>query len=179
MDQSRSLKNRLGREDQGKVDEYLESIRALEHRVERTSKWTHQPLPDVNTKGLNLVASHKDPKEYIRCMYDLVYLAFQTDSTRFASLMLESENSSNSELWNYATYVLGYKGATHDIAHKRPVDYSGQWDQWRAEQHAYFLQRLKDTPEAEGNMLDRTVVLWGSAHPHACLLYTSPSPRDS
>ena len=167
MDQSRSLKNRLGREDQGKVDEYVESIRALEHRVERTSKWTHQPLPDVNTKGLNLVASHKDPKEYIRCMYDLVYLAFQTDSTRFASLMLESENSSNSELWNYATYVLGYKGATHDIAHKRPVDHSGQWDQWRAEQHAYFLQRLKDTPEAEGNMLDRTVVLWGSAHPHA------------
>ena len=167
MDQSRRLKNRLGREDQGKGDEYLESIRALEHRVERTSKWTHQPLPDVNTKGLNLVASHKDPKEYIRCMYDLVYLAFQTDSTRFASLMLESENSSNSELWNYATYVLGYKGATHDIAHKRPVDYSGQWDQWRAEQHAYFLQRLKDTPEAEGNMLDRTVVLWGSAHPHA------------
>ena len=167
MDQSRSLKNRLGREDQGKVDEYLESIRALEHRVERTSKWTHQPLPDVNTKGLNLAASHKDPKEYIRCMYDLVYLAFQTDSTRFASLMLESENSSNSELWNYATYVLGYKGATHDIAHKRPVDYSGRWDQWRAEQHAYFLQRLRDTPEAEGNMLDRTVVLWGSAHPHA------------
>jgi hypothetical protein len=87
--------------------------------------------------------------------------------------MLESENSSQSELWNYATYVLGYKGATHDIAHKRPADYSGQWDRWRAEQHAYFLQRLKDTPEADGNMLDRTVVLWGSAHPHA-----SHSPKN-
>ena len=161
LDQSRSLKGRLGHEDQGKVEEYLESIRALEQRVERTSKWTHEPLPEIDTKGLNLDASHKDPKEYIRCMYDLVYLAFQTDTTRFASLMLESENSSNSELWNYATYVLGYKGATHDIAHKRPVDYSGQWDRWRAEQHAYFLQRLKDTPEADGNMLDRTVVLWG------------------
>jgi len=167
LDQSRSLKGRLGHEDQGKVEEYLESIRALEQRVERTSKWTHEPLPKIDTKGLNLDASHKDPKEYIRCMYDLVYLAFQTDTTRFASLMLESENSSQSELWNYATYVLGYKGATHDIAHKRPVDYSGQWDRWRAEQHAYFLQRLKDTPEAGGNMLDRTVVLWGSAHPHA------------
>jgi len=167
MDQSRSLKGRLGHEDQGKVEEYLESIRALEQRVERTSKWTHEPLPEIDTKGLNLDASHKDPKEYIRCMYDLVYLAFQTDTTRFASLMLESENSSQSELWNYATYVLGYKGATHDIAHKRPADYSGQWDRWRAEQHAYFLQRLKDTPESGGNMLDRTVVLWGSAHPHA------------
>ncbi len=167
LEHSRSFKNRLGKEDQGKVDEYLDSIRALEQRVERTSKWTHEALPEVDTKGLNLEVSHKEPEEYIRCMYDLIYLAFRTDSTRFATLMLESEQSSNSEMWNYATYVLGYKGATHDIAHKRPADYSGQWDQWRAKQHAYFLQRLRDTPEGDGNMLDRTVVLWGSAHPHA------------
>ena len=167
MDHSHSFQNRLGQEDQQKMEEYLESIRAIEQRVERTSKWTHEPLPNVETKGLNLEVSHREPQEYIRCMYDLVYLAFQTDSTRFATLMLESEHSSDSEMWNYATYVLGYKGATHDIAHKRPADYSGQWDQWRAEQHAYFLQRLRDTPEGDGNMLDRTVVLWGSAHPHA------------
>lgn len=166
LDHSKSLQNRLGREDQGKMDEYLESIRALERRVERTSRWTHEPLPQVDTKGLNLEVSHKEPLEYIRCMYDLVYLAFQTDSTRFASLMLESENSNGSELWNYGTYVLGYKGATHDIAHKRPPE-SGLWDQWRAQQHAYFLKRLRDTPEGEGNMLDNTLVLWGSAHPHA------------
>lgn len=167
MDNSKSLHNRLGKEDQTKMDEYLDSIRAIEQRVERTSEWTHQPLPEVDTKGLNLEASHKNPQEFIRCMYDLVYLGFQTDSTRFASLMLESENSSDSELWNYATYALGYKGATHDIAHKRPAEYSGQWDNWRAQQHAYFLQRLRYTKEGEGNMLDRTVVLWGSAHPHA------------
>ena len=167
LDNSRGLKNRLGREDQQKMDEYLESIRAIEQRVERTSKWTQQPLPNVDTKGLNIEVSHKQPQEYIRCMYDLIYLAFQTDSTRFATLMLESESSSDSEMWNYANYALGYKGATHDIAHKRPADFSGQWDRWRAEQHAYFLQRLRATPEGEGNMLDRTVVLWGSAHPHA------------
>lgn len=167
LEHSKSFKNRLGKEDQGKVNEYLDSVRTLEQRVERTSKWTHQPLPDIDTKGLNIEVSHKDPKEYIRCMYDLIYLAFRTDSTRYATLMLESEQSSDSEMWNYATYVLGYQGATHDIAHKRPADYSGQWDRWRAEQHAYFLQRLRDTPEGDGNMLDRTLVLWGSAHPHA------------
>jgi len=167
MDHSRSFHNRLGREDKRKMDEYLESIRAIEQRVERTSQWTHEPLPDVETKGLNLEVAYKEPQEYIRCMYDLVYLAFVTDSTRYATLMLESEQSSTSEMWNYATYVLGYKGATHDIAHKRPADYSGRWDRWRAEQHAYFLKRLRDTPEGEGNMLDNTVVLWGSAHPHA------------
>jgi hypothetical protein len=143
----------------------LESIRALEQRVERTSKWTHEPLPEINTKGLNLEVSHKDPIEYTRCMYDLIYLAFQTDSTRFATLLLESEQSQGSELWNYATYALGYKGATHDIAHKRPTE-SGLWDNWRAQQHAYFLKRLRDTPEGDGNMLDHTLVLWGSAHPH-------------
>ena len=167
MDHSRSFHNRLGNEDKQKMDEYLESIRAIEQRVERTSQWTHEPLPNVDTKGLNLEVAHKDAQEYIRCMYDLVYLAFITDSTRYATLMLESEQSSTSEMWNYATYVLGYKGATHDIAHKRPADYSGQWDRWRAEQHAYFLKRLRNTPEGEGNMLDNTVVLWGSAHPHA------------
>ncbi|MES2981023.1 MAG: DUF1552 domain-containing protein [Verrucomicrobiota bacterium] len=167
MDQSKSLKNRLGTEDQGKMDEYLDSIRSLEQRVERTSEWTHKPLPNVDTKGLNLTVSHKDPQEYIRCMYDLIYLAFLTDSTRYATLMLESENSNSSEMWNYATYALGYKGATHDIAHKRPDVFSGEWDKWRAEQHAYFLKRLHDTKEGDGNMLDRTVVLWGSAHPHA------------
>jgi len=165
LEQSKSMKSRLGQEDQSKMDEYLESIRALEQRVERTSKWTHEPLPQVDTKGLNLEVSHKDPVEYTRCMYDLIYLAFQTDSTRFATLLLESEQSQGSELWNYATYTLGYKGATHDIAHKRPTE-SGLWDNWRAQQHAYFLKRLRDTPEGDGNMLDHTLVLWGSAHPH-------------
>ena len=92
MEDSKSLKGRLGKEDQVKMDEYLESIRSLEQRVERTSEWTHKPLPNVDTKGLNLEVSHKDPQEYIRCMYDLVFLGFQTDSTRFASLMLESES---------------------------------------------------------------------------------------
>lgn len=164
---SSSFQKKLGHEDKGKMEEYLESIRSLEKRVERTSQWTHKPLPKVDTKGLNLEVSHKDPQEYIRCMYDLIYLAFQTDSTRYATLMLESEQSQSSEMWNYATYVLGYKGATHDIAHKRPADFSGQWDRWRAEQHAYFLKRLRDTPEGDGNMLDRTAVIWGSAHPHA------------
>ena len=167
LENSQDFRRRLGKSDQVKVAEYLDSVRALEKRVERTSQWTSRELPNVETKGLNLNVSHKEPLEYIRCMYDLIFLAFQTDSTRFATLMLESEQSSDSEMWNYAKYVLGYKGATHDIAHKRPADYSGQWDRWRAEQHAYFLNRLRDTPEGDGTMLDRTIVLWGSAHPHA------------
>lgn len=69
-------------------------------------------------------------------------------------------------LTNPSSIIFGYSGATHDIAHKRPEGASGEWEKWRAEQHAYFLKRLRDTPEGDGNMLDTTVVLWGSAHPH-------------
>lgn len=167
ISQSKSLNNRLGQADQRKMDEYLESIRQLEKRVDRTTDWTRKPLPSVDPKNFKLDVSYKDPQEYLRCMYDLLFIALQTDSTRFATFQTESENSSQSELWNFANYVLGYKGATHDIAHKRPKDYSGQWDQWRNKQHAYFLQRLKDTPEGDGNMLDNTIVLWGCGHPHA------------
>ncbi len=165
LEQSKSMKNRLGREDQAKMDEYLESVRALEQRIERTSKWTHEPLPEINTKGLNLDVHYQNPLEYTRCMYDLLYLALQTDSTRLATFMLESEQSTSNEVGKFATHVLGYGGQTHDIAHKRPTE-SGLWDKWRAEQHAYFLTRLRDTKEGDSNMLDRTVVLWGSAHPH-------------
>ena len=166
LEDAHRLKRKIGKTDQSKMEEYLDSLRALEKRVERTSEWTHQPLPSVDTKGLNLEVSHKDPEEYTRCMYDLLYLAFLTDSTRYATLMLESEHSSGSEMWNYANYVLGYKGATQDIAHKRPPE-SGKWDNWRAKQHAYFLERMKNTPEGNSNMLDQTLVVWGSAHPHA------------
>ena len=168
MEDSRSFHQQLGTEDQRKMDEYLESVREIEQRVERTSQWTHTPLPDVDTKGLNLEVNHQaHPAEYIRVMYDLIYLAFVTDQTRFATYMTESESSSTSPLWNYANYVLGYNGATHDIAHKRPEVISGQWDRWRNENHAYFLKRLADTQEGDGTMLDNTLVLYGSAHPHA------------
>lgn len=166
LEESKSLKNRLGRNDQAKLDEYLQSVRTVEQRVERTSQWVDRPLPEVDPASLNLEVTEEDPENYIRCMYDLIYLALQTDMTRYISFMLESEQSGASELQNYAHYLFGYSGNTHDISHKRPDDISGRWDNWRAIQHAYLLQRLRDTPEADGNMLDHTVVLWGSAHPH-------------
>jgi hypothetical protein len=168
LDHSKSFCTRLATEDKRKMDEYLESVREIEKRVQRTDDWTHTPLPQVDRDGLALEVDHKTgPAEYIRVMYDLAYLAFVTDQTRFVTYMTESEYSQSSELWNYANYTLGYKGATHDIAHKRPQVVSGQWDLWRAENHAYFLERLAKTQEGEGTMLDNTLCLWGSAHPHA------------
>ena len=121
MDNYKSMHGKLDAEDRQKMDEYLDSVRSLEQRVERTSEWTQQPLPKVDTKSLNLDVSYQEPTEYVRCMYDLLFLAFQTDSTRFATFMTESEHSTGNMVGNFANQVLGYTGATHDIAHKRPV----------------------------------------------------------
>lgn len=166
MENYKQLHGHLGVEDRSKMEEYLESIRAMEQRVERTSEWTHQPLPKIDTKGMNFEVSYNDPTEYIRCMYDVMFLALQADMTRYATLLLESEHSTGNTVGNFAKKIFDYTGSTHDIAHKRPEAESIKWEKWRAEQHAYFLKRLHDTPEGNGNMLDNTVVLWGSAHPH-------------
>ena len=166
LDQSKGLHRRLGKVDQAKLDEYLESIRAAERRVERIDRWTHEPVPEVRDDGLRLDATPKEPEDFVRSFYDLMFLALQTDSTRFATFMTESEQSTSNDIGNYSNYVLGYSGNTHDIAHKRPDGVSGRWELWRANQHAYFLQKLRNTEEGEGTMLDNTVVVWGSAHPH-------------
>ena len=73
--------------------------------------------------------------------------------------MTESEYSQDSELWNYATYALGYKGATHDISHKRPADFSGQWDRWRTKITPTSSSALPIRKEGDGTMLDNTLVL--------------------
>lgn len=166
LDQSKQLERRLGTADRTKLEEYLDSIRAAEQRIERIDRWTHRPLPEVDEGTLKLDVTDKQPEEYLRCMYDLLLLALQTDLTRNATFMTESEDSVSNEVGNYSNYVLGYKGNTHDISHKRPEGVSGHWDHWRATQHAYFLERLRATSEGDGNLLDHTVVLWGSAHPH-------------
>lgn len=166
LEQSKDLDKRLSRADQQKMAEYLESVRDAEKRIERIDRWTHEPMPEVDASGLRLDVTAKQPEDYIRTMYDLLFLALQTDLTRYATFMTESEQSTSHEVGNYSNYLLGYKGNTHDISHKRPKDISGRWEQWRAKQHAYFLDKLRAAKEGDGDMLDHTVVLWGSAHPH-------------
>ena len=165
--QSKSLHKSLGKADQGKMKEYLQAIRDVEKRIERIDKWTHVPTAKPDVKNLKLDATVSDPEEYIRCMYELLFLALQTDTTRFGTFMTEDETDSSSPSKLYPQKLFGFKKNTHGLSHNRELKVSSSWETWRATQHAYFLQRLKDTDDGNGtNMLDNTVVLWGSGHPH-------------
>ncbi len=168
LDHSKSLRRRMGVQDQRKLDEYLESVHQIENRIQQSKRWLDIPKPQVDATGLHLDADDTTPKELIRTMYDLIYLAFQTDSTRVATYQLSNMNGATS-LASKFPQLLGFDGSIHSLAHgarkgDQGAEKLGRWDRFLSEQLAYFLDRLKSTPEGDGNLLDHTMLLYGSSN---------------
>lgn len=165
MDESRSLRRNLGVADQRKLDEFETSVREVEQRVERSRSWLDLPLPKVDKDALALDASTDAPQEYLKAIYDLQFLAFQTDLTRISTYQIGSYGPSRARTF---PGVLGLKPDWHGLAHaagkKGGPENIGRFDQFLAENLARFLTRLKETPEGDGNLLDRTLVLYGSSN---------------
>ena len=88
------MKRQLGRNDFSKLEHYMQALRDVEKEIERMGFWATTPKPQVPADALSLNASVKEPATFIRTMYNLIYLAFKTDSTRYATYMLQSMNSS-------------------------------------------------------------------------------------
>jgi hypothetical protein len=123
------------------------------------------PKPQVPTDGLALNASERDPAAFIRTMYNLIYLAFKTDSTRYATYMLQSMNAE----WGKISIALGLGTGHHVLAHNAVqggghLDKLGRYDKFQADLLAEFITKLADTPEGDGRMLDNTIVLYGSSN---------------
>ena len=167
LEHSKSVRRKLGKQDQEKFDEYLQSVRQIEQRVERSEKWLDVPKPRIDASGLHLDADDKTPGELIKTMFDLMFLAIQTDSTRFLTYQMGNMNGATSIATKFPS-LLGFGKSQHSLAHgwNKPggSEALGKWDRFRAEQRAYFLQRLQDTPENEGTLLDHTMVLYGSSN---------------
>lgn len=167
LEHAQSVKGKLGTQDKQKLDEYLASVRDIEKRVERSEQWLEIPKPNVDAASIALESTQEDPQEYIRTMYDLMYLGFQTDSTRVATYMI-GQVAGATTIANAFPACLGLAGNWHGLAHgagkKGGFEKLGRFDQFLADQLAYFLQRLKNTPEGDSNLLDRTMVLYGSSN---------------
>ena len=131
---AKSMRLRLGDQDKQKLDEYLSSVRQIEQGVERAQKWMEIPRPklrDEERDMLHLDADDKAPLVYIRTMYDLVYLAFRTDSTRVATYQITNMADGSSKAGKFPQ-LEGFKSSLHSLAH----DYDkpggsealGRWD---------------------------------------------------
>ncbi|MEC7565619.1 MAG: DUF1552 domain-containing protein [Planctomycetota bacterium] len=167
LENSRSMKSRLGKQDQRKLDEYLSSIRDIEQRVNRSQAWLDIPKPAVAEDAANLTADQSSPVEYMQAMYDLIFLAFQTDSTRLATYML-GQVAGATTIANTFPACLGLPGNWHGLAHGAGKNDGaknlGRFDELLAQQLSRFMTRLNDTPERDGTMLDHTLIFYGSSN---------------
>ena len=167
LDQANRLHRKLGTSDQRKLDQYLSSVRDVEKDVTRAQKWLDVPRPKVNAKGLSLDADDNTPKALIRTMLDLIVLAFQTDSTRFATYQFGSMHGAISIAGKFPQ-LLGFKNHHHGLAHgakkKGGAKNQGEWDRFLASQLGYLVKRLADIPEGDGTLLDNTLLFYGSSN---------------
>lgn len=150
------LMKQVGQTDQRKLDEYFTSVREIELRIERTEAEDQKSLPDLEVPFGRVSAF----REHVRLMYDLMVVAFQTDTTRIATLMLDNAGGSR------AYTEVGVKDSHHGLSHHRGktdnIDKLIKVDHYLVEQFAYFLERLDATSDAHGSLLDQSMILYGS-----------------
>jgi hypothetical protein len=145
------------------VDEYLSVVRSLEERLDRASrpeqkKW--RPRAPIDPAGIP-EGMPKQHAEHVRLMFDMIALAFQTDTTRIATFMFGNEVSNQ----NFS-FLEGVKGGHHNISHHEKKEENLKMYQlinrWHIEQYAYLLRKLASMKEGERSVLDNSMILFGS-----------------
>lgn len=163
---ARRLRQSLSSNDRQSLDEYLESVREAELKMEKVKRWIHTPLPNVDANELKLETTPDDPRLYVQTMFELIYLAFRTDSTRVATYQIGRENGVGKS--DHLAKAVGFPLA-HQLSHetKKPDGWKrfSIYCRFLNEEFGRFVQRLKDTaePDGTGTMLDNSLLLFGSA----------------
>lgn len=163
LDEANSLGGQLGKEDRGRLEQYLTSVREVEVRTERADKWLDTPRPKVepaDQSRLNRDVSLDRLGEYLRTMYDIMVLAFQTDLTRVATFSTGNEGNGP------AVPEIGVKQDRHSLSHhngnpKLMQDLLDS-DAFNIKQFGYFLDRLSEVKDADGPLIESTMALYGS-----------------
>jgi hypothetical protein len=155
MEDARSLRNDLGGTDVNKLDEYLTSVRDVEQRLQRS----HEA-----PKFKATMPEHKaEPKEFApqaRIMADILVLAFRADLTRISTFVFGDDGSTRS----YPH--IGVPDGHHDISHHqrdpKKIAKIHKINMHHMEQFAYFIGKLKEAKDGNANLLDRSLILYGS-----------------
>lgn len=158
LEEARALRPRLAGADRRKVEEYLDSVREVERRIFAADRI---PAPRVPSGAAPPDFVAADVRGRIRAMFDLLVLAYQTDSTRIASLMLAMGGSDRS--FPELGFSSGHHGYSHHGGKAKSLDALHAIDRFYAAQFAYFVERLARTPEGEGSLLDHCLILYGSS----------------
>ena len=160
----RRLEKKMGSEDKGRMDQYLTSVREAEIRTRRADIWLDTPLPKISEADRKRTNRDIEPTkagDYFRTVYDLMVLAFQTDTTRVATFSLGGEGAA------FAIPEIGITESRHQLSHHGGdpgyIEKLTNYDTFAIEQFSYFLTRLAETKDFGGKpLLDSTMSLFGS-----------------
>ncbi len=159
MSDARAMQRRLDFSDREKLDQYLTGVRNIETRIQQAEQFG----PNVDPGQATPAGIPATQAEYVELMYDMMLLAFKTDSTRVATFVLghDGDNRSFSEI--------GITEGHHDLSHHQNnaerVDKVAQIDRWYVEQFSKFLVRMDHTIDVDGNsLLHNSRILYGSGN---------------
>ena len=159
--QAKLLQRDVGAQDRGRLDQYFSSVRDLEQRLLASRGWEDKPKPTVKASEPVDPANPAQYLDKVKIMYDLAQLAFETDSTRAITLMLNSVGTPVLQVQG-ATITDGYHNLSH---HGKAGDKLAQLkiiDEWHMRLLARLIGDLKSVREGEARLLDRTMILYGS-----------------
>lgn len=162
LEEARRLDGRLGGQDSDRLEQYLTSVREIEIRTQRADDWLDKPRPKIDKAAasqLDRDVPLEQLGEFLRTMYDVIVLAFQTDSTRVATFMTGDEGTGP------AVPEIGINFGRHALSHhngnKEMLANLSASDAFNVEQFSYFLDRLGEVRDADGPLLDTTMALYG------------------
>ena len=153
----RRLRSKLGGTDRGKIDQYMDSVRDVERRIQLAEVQDDRELPRIDGPA----GAPSSFIEYYHLMADLMVLAYQTDMTRVCTFQIGHEMGGRS----YPE--VGFGDAHHSVTHHQgdqaKIEKVKVIDKFLIEQFAYYLGRLQDTPDGDGSLLDNMMILYGSS----------------
>ena len=161
-DDARAMQRRLNGRDNQKLEQYLTGLREIERRIEKA-----EALGEPRDPGVDAPAGvPADYGQYVELMYDLLLLAFQSDSTRIGTLLLAHDGS------NRSFDDIGISEGHHDLTHHQNraewIEKVGQIDLWYARHFARFLTRLRETTDVDGNsLLNNSMIVYGGGNADA------------
>ncbi len=160
-EQARDLERNVGTRDRARLDQYYSGVRDLEHRLQESRGWADKPKPTVQASPPIDPASPAQYMAKVQVMYDLTRLAFETDSTRAITLMLNSVGTPVVQIAG-GTITDSYHNLSHHGMAEEKLTQLRTIDEWHMKLLADLFKGLKSAREDGATLLDRTMVLYGS-----------------
>ena len=164
LGEAKRMRTQVGAADRLRIDEYLSVVRSLEERLDRAksperSAWKPRVPLDPKAQPEDREYSHE---EHVRLMLDVIALAFQSDTTRISTFMFGNAVSNVS-----FRFLEGVSAGHHDVSHhQKDEDKLRQYEiitRWHVQQFAYLLNKLRSMKEGDSNVLENSMILFGSA----------------